>query len=137
MKQHHIIYPHFFSVGILRVMPPKSRAAPAKLTAAQLAKLDVIDLCSSSSEDEVEVADPHVALEPLVEPLCLQPAHCADQEAGIRPHGAGIEFILYLYSLYCAKYCTSVLADPAMLAPLPPASTSLVWTRMLSTRWQV
>ena len=47
-------------------MPPKSRA-PAKLTAAQLAELDVIDLCSSSSEDEVGVADPHEALEPLVE----------------------------------------------------------------------
>ncbi len=62
-----------------RAMPPKSRAAPAKLTAAQLAKLDVIDLCSSSSEDEVEVAVPHAALEPLVEPLRLQPAHCADE----------------------------------------------------------
>ena len=70
-------------------MPPKSRA-PAKLTAAQLAKFDVIDLCSSSSEDEAEVADPHAALEPLVGPPCLQSAHCADQEAGMGPHGAGI-----------------------------------------------
>ena len=73
-------------------MPPKSRA-PAKLTAAQLAEVDVIDLCSSSSENEAEVVDPHAALEPLVEPPCLQPAHCADQEAGMGPHGAGIEFI--------------------------------------------
>ena len=72
-------------------MPPKSCAAPAKLTAEQLAELDVIDLCSSSSEDEVEAADPHAALEPLVEPPCLQPAHCADQEVGMAPHGAGIE----------------------------------------------
>jgi hypothetical protein len=70
-------------------MPPKSRAAPAKLTAAQLAELDVIDLCNSSSEDETEVADPHVSLEP-----CLQSAHCADQGAGMWPHGAGIEFVL-------------------------------------------
>ena len=75
-------------------MPPKSRA-PAKLTAAQLAELDVIDLCSSSSEDEVEVEAPHVALEPLVEPPCLHPAHCADQEAGMAPPGAGIAFVLY------------------------------------------
>ena len=74
-------------------MPPKSRA-PAKLTAAQLAELDVIDLCSNSSEDEAVVADPHAALEPLVEPPCLQPAHCVDQEARMRPPGAGIEFIL-------------------------------------------
>ena len=74
-------------------MPPKSRAVPAKLTAAQLAELDVIDLCSSSSEDEVEVADPHAPPEPLVKPPCVQPAHCADQEAGMGPHGAGIEFI--------------------------------------------
>ena len=72
-------------------MPPKSRT-PAKLTAAQLAELDVIDLCSSSSEDEVEVADPHAALEPLVEPPCLQPALCAYQKAGMEPHGAGIAF---------------------------------------------
>ena len=79
-------------------MPPKSRA-PAKLTSAQLAELDVIDLCSSSSEDEVEVADPQVALEPLAEPTRLQPAHCVDQEAGMVPHGAGIEFVLYLYFL--------------------------------------
>ena len=71
-------------------MPPKSRAS-AKLTAVQLAEFDGIDLCSSSSEDEVVVADPHAALEPLVEPPCLQPAHCADQEAGMAPHGAGIE----------------------------------------------
>ena len=77
-------------------MPPKSRAA-AKLTAAQLAELDVIDLCSSSSEDEVEVADPHAVLEPLAEPLRLQPAHCADQEAGMSPHGTGIEFVLYIF----------------------------------------
>ena len=49
-------------------MPLKSRA-PAKLTAAQLAELNVIDLCSNSSEDEVDVEDPHAALEPLVEPL--------------------------------------------------------------------
>ena len=103
-------------------MPPKSRA-PAKLTAAQLAELDVVDLCCSSSEDEVEVADPHVSLELLVEPPCLQPAHCVDPEAGMVPHGAGIEFVLYLFSLCCAKYCTSVLAGTAMLAPLPPAST--------------
>ena len=48
-------------------MPPKSRA-PAKLIVAQLAELEVVDLCSSSSEDEVEVADPHVSLEVLVEP---------------------------------------------------------------------
>ncbi len=79
-------------------MPPKARA-PAKLTAAQLAELDVIDLCSSSSEDEVEVEDPHAVLEPLVEPPCLQPAHCVDQEAGMGSHGAGIEFVLYLYFL--------------------------------------
>ena len=65
-------------------MPPKSRA-PTKLTVAQLAELAVIDLCSSSSEDEVVVADPHAALEPLVEPPCLQPAHCADQEASMAP----------------------------------------------------
>ena len=103
-------------------MPSKSRA-PAKLTAAQLAELDVIDLCSSSSEDEVEVADPHAALAPLVEPPCLQPAHCADQAAGMAPHGAGIEFALYFYSLCRAYYCASVLADLAMVAPLPPAST--------------
>ena len=63
---------------ITRAMPPKSRAAPAELTAAQLAKLDVIDLCSSS-EDEAVATDPHAALEPLVEPPCLQPAHCADE----------------------------------------------------------
>jgi hypothetical protein len=73
-------------------MPPKFRAL-AKLIAAQLAELDVIDLCSSSSEDEVEVADPHAPLEPLVEPPCLQPAHCADQEASMAQHGAGIEFV--------------------------------------------
>ena len=73
-------------------MPPKSRA-PAKLTAEQLAELNVIDLCNSGSEDEVEVADPHAALEPLVESPCLQPAHCADQEAGMAPHGAGKAFI--------------------------------------------
>ena len=66
-------------------MPPKSRA-PAKLTAAQLAEREVIDLCSSSSEDEGAVADPHAAFEPLVEPPCLQPAHCADQEVGMGPH---------------------------------------------------
>ena len=60
-------------------MPRKSRAAPAKLTAAQLAELDVIDLCSSSSEDEAEAVDPHAPLEPLVEPPRLQPAHCADK----------------------------------------------------------
>ena len=105
-------------------MPPKSRA-PTKLTAAQLAELDVIDLCSSSSEDEVEVADPHAALEPLVKPPCLQPVHCADQEAGMPPHGAGIEFLLKIYCLFYALYCTSVLADPVMLAPLPPASTCM------------
>ena len=104
-------------------MPPKSHAGPAKLSAARLAELDVVDLCSSSSEDEVEVADPHAALEPLVEPPCLQSAHCADQEACMGPHGAGIEFVLYLYPLCCALYSASVLADPAMLAPLPPAST--------------
>ena len=39
------------------------------------------------------------------------------------PHGEGIALLLQLYSLCCAKYCTSVFADPAMLAPLPPAST--------------
>ena len=71
-------------------MPPKSRA-PTKLTAAQLAEIDVVDLCSSSSEDEMEVADLHVALEPLVEPPCLQSAICADQEASMALHGAGIE----------------------------------------------
>ena len=70
-------------------MPPKSRA-PTKLTTAQLAELDVIDLCSSSSEDEAAAADPQAPLEPLVEPTRLQPAHCADQEAGMAPHGAGI-----------------------------------------------
>ncbi len=102
-------------------MLPKSRA-PAKLTAAQLAEIDVVDLCSSSSEDEVEVADPHAAIEPLVEP-CLQPVHYADQEVDIGRHGAGTEFILYIYSMCRAYYCTSVLAGPAMLAPLPPAST--------------
>ena len=75
-------------------MPPKSRA-PAKLTAEQLAELDVIDLCSSSSEDEVEVADPHVALEQQVESPWLQPAHCVDQEAGMGPHGAGIAFVFH------------------------------------------
>ena len=79
-------------------MLPKSRA-PAKLTAAQLAELDVIDLCSSSSEDEVVVADPHAALEPLVEPPCLQPAHCVDQEAVTGPHGAEILFLLRLSCL--------------------------------------
>ena len=83
-------------------MPPKSRAVPAKLTAAQVAELDVIDLCSSSSEDEVGVADPHAPPEPLVKPPCVQPAHCADQEACMALHGAGIEFILYLYFLCCA-----------------------------------
>ena len=88
VTHYHILCPLFLSVGNLRVMPPKSRA-PTKLTAAQLAELEVIDLCSSSSEDKVEVADPHVALEPLVEPPCLQPAHYADQEAGMSPHGAG------------------------------------------------
>ena len=82
-------------------MPPKSRA-PTKITGAQLAELDVVDLCSSSAEDEVEVADPHTALAPLVEPPCLQPAHCADQEAGMEPHVAGIEFVLYVYFLCCA-----------------------------------
>ena len=82
-------------------MPPKSRV-PAKLTAAQLAKFDVIDLCSSSSEDEVEVVVPHTALEPLVEPPYLQPAHSAEQEAGMGPHVAGIEFVLYVYFLCCA-----------------------------------
>ena len=82
-------------------MPAKSRV-PAKLTAAQLAELDVVDLCSSSSEDEVEVADPHVSLEPLVEPPCLQPAHFAGQEADMAQHGAGIEFILYMYFLCSA-----------------------------------
>ncbi len=80
-------------------MPPKSRA-PTKLTAAQLAELVVINLCSSSSEDEVVVADPHAALEPLVERPCLQPSHCADQEAGMGPHGAGIEFLFY-FSFFC------------------------------------
>ena len=100
VKQHHIIYPHFLSVGITRVMPPKSRAAPTKLTSAQIVELDVVDLWSSSSEDEVAAADPHAALEPLVEPPCLQPAHCAVQEAGMAPHGAGIEFVLYL-CLFC------------------------------------
>ncbi len=89
------------SVENLRVMLPKSRA-PAKLTAAQLAELEVVDLCSSSSEDEVEVADPHTALEPLVEPPCLQPAHCADQKTGMGPHGAGIAFSLPSYLLFCA-----------------------------------
>ena len=103
-------------------MPPKCRA-PAKLTAAQLAELKVIDLCSSSFKDAVKVADPHAALEPLVEPPCLQPAHCADQEVSMAPNGAGIEFVLYLYPLCCALHSASVLADPAMLAPLPPAST--------------
>ena len=85
-------------------MPPKSRA-PAKLTAEQLAELNVIDLCNSGSEDEVEVADPHAALEPLVErlePPRLQPAHCADQEAGIAPHVAGIVFSFHSFSLSCA-----------------------------------
>ena len=82
-------------------MPPKSRA-PAKLTAAQLAELNVIDLCSSSLEDEVEVADPHAALEPLVDSPCLQPARCADQGAGMWPHEEGIEFVLYLYFFCCA-----------------------------------
>ena len=82
-------------------MPPKSRA-PAKFTATQLAELDVVDLCSDSSEDEVEVADPHAVLEPLVEPPCLQPAHCADQEAGMGPHGAGIEFQCHFDFSNCA-----------------------------------
>ena len=103
-------------------MPPKPRA-PAKLTAAQLAELDVIDLCSSSSEDEVEVDASHAPLEPLVEPPCLQPAHCVDQEAGLGPHKAGTEIVLVFKFLVLLKYCVSVLADPAMLAPLPPAST--------------
>ena len=83
------------SVGISRAVPHKPRA-PAKLTAAQLAELDVIDLCSSSSEDEVEVADPLAALEPLVEPPCLQPARCVDQGAGLWPHEVGNECILHL-----------------------------------------
>ncbi len=104
-------------------MPPKSREAHDKLTAAQLAQIDVMDLCSSSSEDEVGVDALHAPLEPLVEPPCLQPVHCADQEANTVPHGAGIAFVLYFYFLCCAKYCVSVLADPAMVAPLPPAST--------------
>ena len=74
-------------------MPPKSRAS-AKLTAVQLAEFDVIDLCSSSSEDEVEVAVPHAALEPPPpEPPCLQSAHCVDPEAGMAPHGTGVDFI--------------------------------------------
>ena len=82
-------------------MPPKSRA-PAKLTPAQLAEFDVIDLCSSSSEDDAEVADPHAPLEPLVEPPCLQPVHCVNQEARMGPHEEGIEFAIYLYFLCCA-----------------------------------
>ena len=60
-------------------MPPKPLAAPAKLTAAQLAERDVIDLCSSSSEDEATATGPRAPLESLVEPLRLQPAHCADK----------------------------------------------------------
>ena len=71
-------------------MPPKSRA-PAKLTAAQLAELEVVDLCSSSLEDVEEVEDPQAALELLGEPPCVQPAHCADQDASMALHGAGIE----------------------------------------------
>ena len=63
---------------IARAMPPKPRVAPAKLTAAQLAELDVIDICSSS-EDEAAATGPRAPLEPLVEPPCLQPAHCADE----------------------------------------------------------
>jgi hypothetical protein len=96
----HNISPHFLSVEKLRVMPPKSRVL-AKLTAAQLAELDVIDLCSSSSEYEVEVADPHAALEALVEPPCLQPAHCVDQEENMAPHGAGIACVFHLYCFCC------------------------------------
>ena len=86
---------------IARAMPSKPHAAPAKLTAAQLAELDVIDLCSSSSEDEVSAADPHAPLEALVEPLCLQPAHCADEEAGVGPRGAGIGLIVVCFLVLC------------------------------------
>ena len=64
---------------IARAMPPKPCAAPAKLTAAQLAELDVIDLCGSSSDDEAAATDSQAPLEPLVEPLRLHPAHCADE----------------------------------------------------------
>ena len=78
LQPGHTIYPGS-DFEIARAMPRKPRASPAKLTAAQLAKLDVIDLCSSSSEDEVKVADPCAPLEPLVEPRCLQPAHYADE----------------------------------------------------------
>ena len=81
-------------------MPRKSRVVPAKLTAVQLAELDVIDLCSSSSEDEAEAADPHAPLEPLVEPPRLQPARCAE-ETGTGPHVAGIEIMLFVYFLNC------------------------------------
>ena len=96
---YHIIYPHFLSVGIVRIMPPKSRAL-AKVSATQLAELDVIDLCSSSSEDEAEAVDPHAPLEPLVEPPRMQPAHCAE-ETGMGPHVAGIEIMLCVYFLSC------------------------------------
>ena len=105
-------------------MPPKSRA-PTKLTAAQLAAIDVIDLCRSSSEDEVEVADPHAVLEPVVESLaCLQPSRCANQEAGMEPHEAGIEnYFSSIFLVLCKLLYLCPCTDPAMLAPLPPAST--------------
>ena len=81
-------------------MPPKSRA-PAKLTAVQLAEHDVIDLCSSSSEEDASAADPQAPLEPLVEPPRLQPAYCVDQEAGTGPHEEGIAFVFYLCFFCC------------------------------------
>ena len=98
-------------------MPPKSRA-PAKLTAAQLTELDVIDLCSCSSEDKAAAADPHAALEPQVEPPCWQPARIRRRAC------LYMEQVLNLYCIYisCAVHYT-VLADLAMLAPLPPAPT--------------
>ncbi len=77
LQPGHTIYPGS-DFEIARAMPPKPCVAPVKLTAAQLAEIDVIDLCGSSSEDEA-VADPRAPLEPLVEPLRLQPAHCADE----------------------------------------------------------
>ena len=83
--ENHIIYPglHF---EIARAMPPKPRAAPTKLTAAQLTELDVVDLLSSSSEDEAAATDPGAPLGLLVVPLRLKPAHCVD-EASPGSHG--------------------------------------------------
>ncbi len=81
MQSCHIIYPGF-DFEIARAMLSKPRNP--KLTATELAQLDVIDLCSSSSKDEVAATDQRARLEPLVEPLRSvglhwQPAHYTDE----------------------------------------------------------